>query len=125
MNLEEIKKLPYVQKVEFIENDTLDDISMKELIQDDREVMPIVAVNPNISQETATIIYDSQCYKSLIGLSKNSNKQNLLSQNQLSELDRFVKNRSFQQHYNCTTCDEREQIDCLVGKANKAYEDSL
>lgn len=120
----DLSKVSYFDKVKMIEANKLSDNVMRELAKQDRTLMPVIAGNENISKETAQEIFATQCYKSLSSLQANENRENMLSSQQIEDLDTFAKNKSFKQHYTCTTCDQREEIDCLVGKANKAYEDS-
>ncbi len=124
MELENLLQLSYFEKVQMIEANKLNDNIMRELAKLDRTLMPIIASNENISHDTAQDIFATQCYKSLSSLQSNKNRENILTPEQIQDLDSFAQNKSFKQHYTCTTCDEREAIDCLVGKANKAYEDS-
>lgn len=116
--------LSYFQKIKMIEANELTDEIMRELARIDRTLMPTIASNENISEQTAQEIFATQCYKSLSSLHTNKNKENILTIQQLEDLDTFIENKSFKQRFTCTTCDERENIDCLVGKANKSYEDS-
>ena len=120
----DLSKISYFDKVKMIEGNKLSDSVMRELAKQDRTLMPVIAANENISKETAQEIFATQCYKSLSSLQTNQNKKNILTTQQIEDLDTFAQNKSFKQHYTCTTCDQREEIDCLVGKANKAYEDS-
>lgn len=122
MELENLLQLSYFEKVQMIEANKLNDNIMRELAMQDRDLMPVIASNENISYDTAQDIFVTQCYKSLLSLNANKNRENILTSEQIEDLDSFAQNKSFKQHYTCTTCDQREQIDCLVGKANKTYQ---